>query len=61
MSAIKKSAINIIKKLPENCTIEDIQYELYFKSKVEKGLQDIKVKNILSEKEMDKEISSWQK
>ncbi len=61
MSAVKESAINIIKKLPDNCTVEDIQYELYFKLKVEKGLQDIKVKNILSEKEMDKEISSWQK
>ena len=61
MSAIKEIAINIIKKLPENCTVEDIQYELYFKSKVEKGFKDIKNNNTLTEEEMDKEISSWEK
>ena len=58
---IKEAAINLLNKLPDDCTMEDIQYELYFKSKVEKGLNDIKSGNILSEDEMDKEIKLWQK
>lgn len=60
MLSIKDSSIEMIKKLPSNCTLEDIQYELYVKQKIENGLDDIKNDNVLSEKEMDNEISSWQ-
>ena len=60
MQSIKEAAIELIKKMPENCSIEDIQYELYVKSKIESGLNDIKNGTIISEAEMDKEMSSWQ-
>ena len=60
MSTIKEIAIDLIKHLPNNCTFEDIQYELYAKQKIEKGLKDIEEGNILTEKEMDIEIQSWQ-
>ena len=33
MLSIKESSIELLKTLPEDCTIEDIQYELYAKSK----------------------------
>jgi len=59
MQSIKESAIDMIKKLPEDCSIEDIQYELYAKSKIEAGLSDVKNRNVISEKEMDQEINSW--
>ena len=59
MQNVKQSAIDLIKKMPENCSIEDIQYELYAKSKIESGLEDIQKGNIISEKDMDKEIDSW--
>lgn len=58
--SIKESSIEMIKNLPSNCTLEDIQYELYVKKKIENGLEDIKNNNVLSEKEMDNEIRSWQ-
>ena len=38
MSAIKEQAIRLIQSLPEDCSIEDIQYHLYVRQKVEKGL-----------------------
>jgi len=60
MSTIKEVAIDLIKKLPDNCTFEDIQYELYAKQKMEKGLKDIVEGNLLTEEEMDAEIKSWQ-
>jgi hypothetical protein len=59
MSNLKTLTIDLIRKLPDNCTLEDIQYELYFKAKVEKGLTDIKKKRVLTEDDMDKEIKSW--
>ena len=60
MLNIRESAIEIIKKLPENCTLEDIQYELYAKKKIVAGLEDINNGNTVSEKEMDNEIRLWQ-
>jgi hypothetical protein len=30
-----------IKQLPDDCSLEDIQYELYAKAKIEAGLEDI--------------------
>lgn len=59
MSSLKESVINLIKNMPDNCTVEDIQYELYVKQKIEKGLQDVEQGNIITEEEMDKEINSW--
>ena len=60
MSTIKEIAIDLIKQLPDTCTFEDIQYELYARQKIEKGLKDIEVGNVITEEEMDKEIKSWQ-
>ena len=59
MSSLKESVINLIKNMPDNCTVEDIQYELYVKQKIEKGLQDVEQGNLITEEEMDKEINSW--
>ncbi len=60
MLSIRESSVEMIKKLPANCTLENIQYELYVKQKIENGLEDIRKDNTLSEKEMDTEIQSWQ-
>jgi predicted transcriptional regulator len=60
MLSVRESTIEMIKNLPSNCTLEDIQYELDVKQKIQNGLEDIKSGNIISEKEMDNEIRSWQ-
>ena len=60
MLSVKESSIEMIKNLPPNCTLEDIQYKLYVKQKIENGLEDVRNDNVLSEKEMDNEIRSWQ-
>ena len=42
MSALKEEVQNMIANLPDDCTVEDIQYHLYVIEKVQNGLQDIK-------------------
>ena len=39
---IKEKLIELIKKMPENSTYEDIQYEIYFLQKLEKAEKDVK-------------------
>jgi len=51
MHNTKKEAIKIIESLPEDCTYEDIQYHLFVREKVERGIEAIEhVKHSLKKK-----------
>lgn len=57
----KEDLKQIIEKLPENFSIEDLQYTLYVRSKIEKGLKDIEDGNLLSHDEVKSRMSKWLK
>lgn len=59
MPQIKEEAIRLIENLPDDCDFEDIQYELYVRSKIEKGLRDIEQGRVMSHEEVKKELSEW--
>jgi predicted transcriptional regulator len=44
--------------LPDNCTLEDIQYYLYAIQKIERGLKDEEGR-IYEEKEIEEKMSKW--
>jgi len=48
MSIIKDEAIRLIQSLPDDCSIEDIQYHLYVQQKVEHGLSAIEAGQVVS-------------
>lgn len=59
MQSIKKEISDLLEKLPDDCTIEDIQYHLYVIQKIEKGLNDIESGNTKSQEEVEKIMSKW--
>jgi predicted transcriptional regulator len=61
MSAIKEQAIKIIESLPEDCTLEDIQYHLYVREKVERGIKAIDEGQTVSQEEAEKKVREWLK
>lgn len=61
MNQEKKQAIELIRRLPDNATTEDIMEELYFKQQVDKGLQDVAEGRVLSHEELKKKITKWRK
>ena len=61
MESVKELALELIKNLPDDCSMEDIQYELYVNQKIENGLRDIEQGNILTQEEMKKRFSVSQK
>lgn len=61
MASAKETVESILKSLPENATYEDIMYEIYVRRNIEKGLDDIKKGNVISEKEMNKWLQKWLK
>ena len=61
MTKTKEEAIELIKKLPDECTITDIIAGLYFKQKVEQGLKDIEEGMTVSHEDVRKRMAKWAK
>lgn len=58
---VKEQAIELIKSLPDGCTLEDIQYHLYVRAKVEKGIRAIDEGRVVSQDEAEKKVKEWVK
>jgi hypothetical protein len=59
MSTAKQQVESLLHKLPENCSLEDIQYHLYVLDKVRHGLEDAKQQGTLSQDDVEKRLSQW--
>lgn len=51
MPTIKSAVISLVKKLPENITLEDIMEHLYVKQKILKGQQQLETGQFYSHEE----------
>jgi len=56
MPSAKDAARQIIERLPEEATWDDIMYELYVKQKIEEGLADIEVGRTIPHDEVKAEL-----
>jgi hypothetical protein len=59
MATAKQQVESLLHKLPENCTLEDIQYHLYVLDKVRQGLEDARQRGTVSQEEAEKQLSKW--
>ena len=59
MSTAKQEVEQFLQKLPENCSLEDIQYHLYVLEKVRRGLQDAEQHGTLSQPDVEVRWSPW--
>jgi hypothetical protein len=59
MSTIKKDVESLLNRLPENVSVEDIQYHLYVLDKVRRGLEDARVNGTLTQEEVETRFSKW--
>ena len=61
MTQLKEATIKTIENLPDNCTIDDIMYEINFVSKVMKGLSDADNQKTITTEELLNKVKEWQK
>ena len=59
MNTAKKEVQSLLKKLPDDCTIEDIQYHLYAIEKIQRGIERVKKEGTVSQEEVEKRFSKW--
>ena len=59
METLREEAINVISKLPDSASIDDIMYRLYVIDKVRKGREAIQQGDSISIEELKGEMESW--
>jgi hypothetical protein len=59
MSTAKNEVRALLDKLPDDCTLEDVQYHLYVAKKVARGIERAKMEGTFSQDEVEKEFNQW--
>ena len=59
MQTTKQEVEKILSYLPDNCSLEDIQYHLYVLQKIEKGLKEVEGKKFHAQEEVEEKIKKW--
>ena len=59
MQRAKQEVRKLLKNLPDDCTLEDIQYHLYVLQKIERGLKDIKEGRVYTQEEVEARLAKW--
>ena len=59
MSSVKRAVLDLVKQLPEGCTLEDVQYQLYVRQKVQRSLEAAAAGRVQSHAQVKKRLSKW--
>ncbi|PKL57427.1 MAG: hypothetical protein CVV34_07310 [Methanomicrobiales archaeon HGW-Methanomicrobiales-5] len=59
MQSAKEEVMEILKRLPDNSTLEQIQYHLYVRQKIERGIKDIEEGRTFTQEEMERRMEKW--
>ena len=55
----KEAVVDIVSRMPDDSTYEEIVQELVFNRMVERGLADADAGRVVSDDEMNRTIDSW--
>ncbi len=59
MTTAKDEVRTLLDRLPDDCTLEDLQYHLYVVEKIHKGLDRAKSEGTIPQEEIEKRFSKW--
>ena len=59
MSAVKEIVEEILEQLPDEATLEEVQYRLYVRQKIEQGLADVEAGRVISHDEVKLRAQKW--
>ncbi|PKP57596.1 MAG: hypothetical protein CVT88_08710 [Candidatus Altiarchaeales archaeon HGW-Altiarchaeales-1] len=59
MSILKDASIRTIEQMPEECSLEDIMYEINFVAQVLDGLEDAENGRLLTTDELLNRVGKW--
>ena len=59
MQTAKEEVIDLLNQLPDDSTLEEIQYHLYVRQKIQSGLQDVDQGKVKNQEEVESRMKKW--
>ena len=59
VNTAKQDVQKLLQKLPEDCSVEDVQYHLYVLDKVRRGLEDARASGVVSQENVEDRLRKW--
>ena len=59
METAKEQVQQLLSALPEDATLEDIQYHIYVRQKIEQGFADVEAGRVMSHTEVQQRLAKW--
>jgi predicted transcriptional regulator len=59
MKSAKETVRRLLERLPDNASLEDIQYHITVCAKVERGLRDVEAGRVVDQDEAKRRMAKW--
>lgn len=59
MSTAKDNVKALLDILPDDCTLEDVQYHLYVTEKINRGIERANDEGAISQEEAERKLNKW--
>jgi predicted transcriptional regulator len=59
METAKEQVQQILEKLPEDASLEDIQYHIYVRQKIQQGVEDVDAGRMISHSDVQQRLAKW--
>ena len=59
MPTAKEEVRSLLENLPDDCSLEDVQYHLYVAEKIQRGVDRATDEGTLSQDEVERKLDKW--
>ena len=59
MNTAKEQIASILEKLPDDCTMEDMQYHLYVVEKIHQGIERADREGVVEHQAAEQKLAKW--
>jgi transcriptional regulator NrdR family protein len=59
VNTAKNEILSLLRKLPDECVLEDGQYHLYVTEKIRKGIERAESEGAVSQEEVERRLAKW--
>jgi predicted transcriptional regulator len=60
MNTLKAELHKLIEQMPDDASYEDVQYQIYVRQKIERGLAEVREGRVIDHEEVKRRVGSWQ-
>jgi predicted transcriptional regulator len=61
MDTAKQAVLKLLATLPDDASLEDIQYHIYVLQRIERGRQDVAAGRVVPQDEFERRMDRWLK